>query len=140
MNPLLIGPLFEIAGKVFDRLLPDDKSKAEAQLKLLEMQQTGELAELASAERVSLGQVEINKIEAASENIFKSGWRPFIGWVCGAGLVYEFVLRPFIPLFCSIFLVQCPEMISLDNVLMELMFGMLGLGALRTIEKPKVLK
>lgn len=137
MNPLLIGPLFEIAGKVFDRLLPDDEQKAQAHLELVKLQQNGELAKLASDERLSLGQVEINKIEAQSEQLFKSGWRPFIGWVCGAGLVYEFVLRPFIPLFCSLFLVTCPEMISLDNVLMELMFGMLGLGAMRTLEKKR---
>lgn len=142
MNPLVMGPLFDIGAKILDKVFPDPEKKAEAHLKLVELQQNGQLAELnheisklGIEKELALGQVSINQVEASSDKMFKAGWRPFIGWVCGAGLTYEFLLRPLIPLFCSIFMVTCPTMISLDQVLWELMFGMLGLGTLRTLDK-----
>jgi hypothetical protein len=53
----------------------------------MKLQQSGELAQLA-------GQMDINKTEAASSNVFVSGWRPAIGWVCGAGFAVQFVIGP----------------------------------------------
>lgn len=145
MNPLILGSIFDIGSKILDKVFPDPQQKAEAQLKLIELQQSGQLAELnhelakLNIDRdISLGQVEINKIEASSDNLYKSGWRPGAGWVCVAGLTYEFLIRPLTPLFCSLFAVTCPELISLDQVLWELMFGMLGLGTMRTFEKKKI--
>ena len=44
----LLGPLFEVGKSLIDRLIPDKEKAAEAQLKLLEMQQNGDLAKLAN--------------------------------------------------------------------------------------------
>ena len=38
-------------------------------------------------------QAQINEQEAKHRTIFVAGWRPFIGWVCGFALAYNFVLR-----------------------------------------------
>jgi glycerol dehydrogenase-like iron-containing ADH family enzyme len=44
MNPLFIGPLSDLIGKVFDKVWPDPEKKASAQMELIRMQQSGELA------------------------------------------------------------------------------------------------
>jgi hypothetical protein len=112
----------DIGGKLIDRLWPDPAQRDAAKLELLKLQQSGELAGIT-------GQVEINKIEAANASIFVAGWRPFIGWICGAGLGYQFLVYPILVAFV-------PKIAQLDmGTLLTLLAGMLGLGALRTTEK-----
>jgi len=69
MNPLLLGGLFDLAGKVFDKIFPNPQQAAEAKLKLFEMQQAGEL-------KVLEGQVEIITAEAKSDSWLAASWRP----------------------------------------------------------------
>ena len=137
MNPLLLGGLFDLAGKVFDKIFPNPAQAAEAKLKLFEMQQKGELAVLEAETQLAMGQLEINKVEAGSDSFFKSGWRPAVGWTCVFGLVYQFVFLPFATFFLEVYQVaaKLPTM-NLDT-LMTLLFGLLGLGAYRTVEKVK---
>lgn len=83
-------------------------------------------------------QTKINEIEAASKSLFVSGWRPFIGWVCGFGLGFNFVIRPIMNYVLLVFYTNVPLMESLDTgTLLTLITGMLGFGALRTYEKKK---
>jgi hypothetical protein len=83
----------------------------------------------------NLAQVEVNKVEAASQNMFVAGWRPFVGWTCGVALLYHFLLLPLLHfiLKASGVEVDLPEFdfSHLSTILM----GMLGLGSLRTYEK-----
>lgn len=84
-----------------------------------------------------LAQAEINKIEAAHPSIFVAGWRPFIGWVGGVGLAYNFVLSPFIE-FTSRAAGYTGEMPMPDTgQLMTLITAMLGVGAMRSYDKHK---
>jgi hypothetical protein len=137
MNPLLLGGLFDLAGKVFDKIFPDPKQAAEAKLKMFELQQQGELAVLQAETALATGQMEINKVEAASDSFFKSGWRPAVGWICVFGLFYQFVFLPFATFFLALYEVRA-VMPAMDlNTLMTLLFGLLGLGGYRTIEKLK---
>jgi hypothetical protein len=90
------------------------------------------------AQELAKGQLEINKAEAQSRNIFVAGWRPFIGWGCGVAMVWHFVLAPFIIFFASIFGATIPPLPEFDmGSLMTVLMGMLGLGGLRTFEKYK---
>lgn len=137
MNSLLAGGLFDVLGKVFDRVFPDPQQKAQAQLELLKMQQAGEFKELDASVQLALGQMEVNKVEAASESTFKSGWRPAIGWVCAFGLLYQLLLRPLLGwAAANYFKWSMPPSLEMDT-LGTLLFGMLGLGAFRTVEKIK---
>ncbi len=137
MNPLMLGGLFDLAGKVFDKLFPNPAQANEAKLKLFEMQQKGELAVLEAETKLAMGQIEINKVEAASDSFFKSGWRPAVGWTCVFGLSYQFVFHPFAVFFLHLAEVRA-VLPTLDlNTLMTLLFGLLGLGAYRTVEKVK---
>jgi hypothetical protein len=79
-------------------------------------------------------QTKINEAEAQHRSIFVAGWRPFIGWICGVALAYNFILRDLI-----IFVVgsdNAPPALQMDH-LMTVLMGMLGLGAFRTYEKIK---
>jgi len=82
------------------------------------------------AQKPDLAQAELNKVEAQHRNVFVAGWRPFIGWVCGLGLINMFLLNPWIQWFTGKPGPDLPE-----SVIMELILGLLGLGTLRTIEK-----
>jgi hypothetical protein len=132
MNPLLTGPLATLIGQIFDRVWPDESKKADAQIALLKMQQDGDLKQLEVNLQLALAQSDVDKVEATAPDFFTRGWRPFIGWTCGAALVYDFVARP---LLVGITGHVYPALES--ETLMTLLFGMLGLGAYRTAEKIK---
>lgn len=130
-----ISAALDIGGKLIDRLWPDPAQRDAAKLELMKMTQTGELAQLTAETDLAKAQAAINTAEAGNSNIFVSGWRPFIGWVCGCGLLSQFIVRPF-----AMFLAQAfghvLEYPSLDmGTLLTLLAGMLGLGAMRTQEK-----
>ncbi len=136
MNPLLVGGIFDLAGKVFDKLFPNPEEKAKAQLELFKLQQEGAFKELEAELQLSKGQLEINKAEAESPDLFRGGWRPFIGWVCGFGLMYQFLLRPILTFILMVAETKVQALPTLElETLMTLLFGILGLGAYRTIEK-----
>jgi hypothetical protein len=135
MNPLFISSLFDVGMKMIERFFPDPAAAADAKLKLLEMQQNGDLKQLAADVQLATGQLEVNKAEAQSTDPFRAGWRPFIGWVCGLGLAFQFVVRPLANWTLAIngYTVFLPGLEM--ETLMTLLFGMLGLGAYRTKEK-----
>lgn len=88
------------------------------------------MAKLAAAPH--LANMELNKVEAGHRSIFVAGWRPFIGWVCGLGLANAFLVTPFLEAYTSATAMDIPT-----DIMLELVLGMLGLGALRTAEKLK---
>ncbi len=117
-----IGSVADLANTVIAKIWPD-KSEAEKQ-------------QLAAAVVLVQGQLEVNKVEAVNPSVFVSGWRPFIGWVCGAALVYHYILRPMLPWLLALFSHPVPPIPPLDmGDLITILLGMLGLGGLRTVEK-----
>ena len=86
---------------------------------------------------INKAQIEVNKIEAGSSSLFKSGWRPFVGWVCAFALCYHFVLQPMLAFILTArgleLVLPDFDMTTLTTVLM----GLLGLGGMRSFEKVK---
>ena len=123
-----VSALFEVGSKVLDRVLPDPAQQAAAKLELMKLQQNGELAQIT-------GQMDINKLEATNPSIFVSGWRPSIGWVCGAGFAVQFVVGPLAEWGAALagHPIKFPQMDT--GTMMPLLLGMLGLGGMRTAEK-----
>lgn len=123
-----VTAIMDIGGKVIDRLWPDPVQAANAKLELIKLQQSGELAAMT-------GQLEINKIEAANTSVFVSGWRPAIGWICGAACAWNWVGLPVAKLLLSI--LGHPITLAPADLteMMPILLGMLGLGGLRTLEK-----
>lgn len=106
-------------GNVFDKMFTSDEERAQAEAVLTKI-----------AQQPHLLQAEINKIEASHRSIFVAGWRPFIGWVCGAGLAFPFLVNPLLQWFTG---EPGPQM-QVD-ALTTLVMALLGLGGLRTVEK-----
>jgi hypothetical protein len=116
------GAIADLAGSVINKIWPD-KTEAEKQ-------------QLAAAVAMVQGQLEVNKAEASNPSVFVAGWRPFIGWVCGAALVYHYIVRPMLPWLLALLGKPMPPIPPLDmGDLITILLGMLGLGGLRTYEK-----
>lgn len=137
MNPLLLSGIFQVAQGLLDRIFPDPEKKAAAQLELVKLQQSGELAVIAAASDLAKAQLAVNQEEAKNPSLFISGWRPAVGWICCLSLAYQFVLKPLGTFVAAWAGHHIPELPGLDGTLWELLFGMLGLGGLRTVEKIK---
>ena len=137
MNPLLLSGLFEIGKGIINRIFPDPAQAAAAQLELLKMQQNGDLAQLAADTDLAKLQIQTNIAEAAG-NWFTAGWRPCIGWVCGAGLAYAALIEPFARFIAKVGFGYVGDFPIIDtNLTMQILMGMLGLGAMRSVEKVK---
>ena len=124
----LIGPATKLIGKFIED--KDAKNK-----------RAHEVATMAEkpAQELSKGQLEINKAEAQSRNIFVAGWRPFVGWTCGLALFYTYLVQP-IAIFGMGQTGNLVHLPPLDlSTMMPVLLGMLGLGGLRSWEKYKKL-
>ena len=136
MNPLVISGLFSAAQSLIERFFPDPEKKAVAQLELLKMQQTGELANLAAETDLAKLQVQVNLEEAKSTNWFVAAWRPFIGWICGFGLAYVSIIEPLARFSAQGWFHYTGSFPIIDTTItMQVLLGMLGLAAARTVEK-----
>lgn len=134
MNPMILGPIIKIAEEIFDRVIPDREGRARAKQEL-EMELLKRRSEIIAATQASdAGQVDVNKVEAASPDLFRGGWRPAVGWSCAIGVFYQFVARPLLTWLSPDLGLTTPPSLEMTD-LMFLLGGMLGLGTLRTVEK-----
>ena len=117
----ILGSLIGPATQLLDKVIEDKDQKAAL---------AHEIATMAErhAQELAKGQLEVNKVEAAHHSIFVSGWRPCIGWVCALGLLYNTILSNILGIW-----VEVPEIDT--TLLVPVMMGMLGLGAMRSYEK-----
>jgi len=106
-------------GNVLDSLFTSDEEKLDKQALLTKL-----------AQQPNLAQVELNKVEAGHRSIFVAGWRPAIGWVCAIGLLMTFIVNPFLQWLTGDAGPALP-----NDIILELVLALLGLGALRTVEK-----
>lgn len=129
--------LIPLLGNLLDKFFPDPAAANDAKLKLMQMAQTGELAQLDADTKLALGQLDVNKAEATSNSVWVAGWRPFIGWVCGAAFAFKFVLGPSAVVLMAMLghPITLPEFDFTE--MSTILLGMLGLGGLRTVEKIK---
>jgi len=120
-----LAPVTAIAN-VIDKILPDKAQNDAAKAALITLQTQGELAQI-------MGQLEVDKTEAASQSTFVAGWRPFIGWICGLALGYEMIARPLLTFAFAHYHTVAPSIDTGD--LLGLVTAMLGMGAMRSYDK-----
>jgi hypothetical protein len=126
----LLPSLLPVVGDVLDRFFPNKEEKERAEREIA-AKLTEHLA------KIDLAQLEVNKAEAASRNIFVAGWRPFVGWTCGMALAYTYVVQPIL-VFGLAHYGYWVDLPPLDmSTMMPVLLGMLGLGGLRSFEKYK---
>lgn len=122
-----IAQPIEAIGNVLDKLFTSKEEKL-----------TREEAMMRLLQQPSMAQTELNKVEAQHRSVFVAGWRPFIGWICGIALAYNFIFRD---ITAWIMTMRFPDMepppeLAMEH-LMTVLLGMLGLGTMRTYEKIK---
>ena len=140
MDLIGIGSILEGVGKIAGDLVTTDKERNELELEGRKL----DLEQARIDQATDLAQVDVNKIEAASSNLFVSGWRPAVGWVGVLGLAYQFLGYPLmqwawafgqgvdlIPQELS-----APSDLDVEQ-LMTLLAGLLGFGGMRSFEKHK---
>lgn len=129
--------LLTFGKSLIERVFPDPAAKAAAELELLKLHQSGELAQLAAETDLAKGQLAINVEEAKSANLFVSGWRPAVGWTGAVGLAYAAVLEPMARFAATMGGYTGTFPVIDTTITMQVLFGLLGLGAMRTAEKLK---
>jgi hypothetical protein len=126
LDKILSGGLVGSVGKIVDELHTSDEEKAQAKIKLQELDN-----------QLKTKQMDINKVEAGHRSIFVAGWRPALGWISALSVGYVYLFQPFIVMVLKIAGSDI-ELPTLDlSQLMPLILGMLGLGGLRSFEKAK---
>lgn len=124
---LAAGPIASGLFGLIDKLFTSDDERMVAKLKVLELEKSGELA-----------QISVNAQEAKHSSLFVAGWRPFIGWVCGFAFAWTFLLYPILQF--TVLALGVPLDLHLLPVMdlsemMPVLLGMLGLGAMRSYER-----
>lgn len=113
-----VDSVFEGTNKILDGLITNKEEKAKVFITLTK------------------AQTELNKLNAAHRTIFVAGWRPFIGWICGLSLLYNYIIKDITNYFIK---VNYPDFDPLPSLQMEhlmtILLGMLGLAGYRSVEK-----
>lgn len=127
MDLLGIGSVIEGVGKVAEHFVTTDKERMALELESRRIDQQNDMA-----------QIEVNKQEAQNGKLFVSGWRPFVGWVCGFALLYVSILDPIARFVAEVICDYTGKFPQIDTTItMQVLFGLLGLGGMRTYEKSK---
>jgi hypothetical protein len=122
MSPF-IAAILPVLGKVLEKVIPDRDRRDEIAYEIATQAES-------HAQAIQIAQIEVNKIEAAHKSLFVAGWRPFIGWVCGVAMGFNYLVVPVADIWLDI--------TPLDTAVMfPVLLGLLGLGGLRTAEKVK---
>lgn len=127
MLALLLPLLEPIVGRLVG-MIPDpaarEREKAQAMAAIMAM-----------AQSMDAGQLDVNRTEAASGRLFVAGWRPFVGWVCAAGVAWNWIGLP-VALFVLAAAGRSVDLRPADlSEMLPLLFGLLGMGGMRTVEK-----
>ena len=137
--PLLA--LIPLVDRIIDKVFPDPEKAASAKLEMLKLTQASADKELDAAVQMATGQMKVNEAEAASEGWYKGGWRPAIGYVGAFCLLYNYVGNPLLIWGCALWAPDVvPPNLPIDDHMWELIFGLVGLGGWRTLDKRSAIK
>jgi hypothetical protein len=123
-----IGEIANLASSIVSKIWPDASQAQKDALTL-------ELAQMQAQTAADAAQTSVDQAEAGNTSVFVAGWRPFIGWVCGSAFAWTFIVAPMVTYGAALaghpLSLPALDLSQLSPVLM----GMLGLGAMRTVEK-----
>lgn len=129
IDPITVG--IGLVNTVISRVWPDATEDKKKQAEII-------ASEIANEHLQRLAQIDVNKTEAASTKLFVSGWRPACGWIGAIALLYASMLEPFMRFVSVVLFGYKGEFPVIDTTItMQVLFGILGLGTMRTIDKIK---
>ena len=129
----ILKSLIQPVTSILDKFIPDADTKQKI---------AHEIATMAEkhAHESAMAQIEVNKTKAGHRNLFVAGWRPAVGWVCVLSMASNFLVIP----MANFTLALADSTVNIPlidlSTMMPVLMGMLGLGALRTVEKTKGVK
>jgi|TARA_R110000796_G_scaffold214551_2_gene330498 hypothetical protein len=132
-----LSAALDVGKSLIEKIWPDPVKQSQEIRKLQELHQKGDLAVLNAEVQLLLGQINVNATEASHKSIFVAGWRPFVGWVCGFGLLYASVIEPLMRFIATVNDYTGTFPVLDTTITMQVLLGMLGLGLMRTKEKEK---
>lgn len=116
-----VSAALDLAGNVINKIWPDKTEQEKAELALI----------VATVQ----GQMAVNQTEAAHPSVFVSGWRPYIGWVCGMAFAWNWIGLPVTKVALSLNGVDMTLEPASMAEMMPVLLGMLGLAGMRTYER-----
>ena len=132
MSLLGVSSIIEAVGKVAGDLITTDKERMEMEIEQRKLDLEEKKLDMAG----DMAQIDVNKEEAKSSSFFVSGWRPFIGWGCGIAFIYSALIEPICRFVATTVFMYNGAFPTIETYLtMQVMLGMLGLGAMRSFEK-----
>jgi hypothetical protein len=121
-----------LGGPIVQKLLdfiPDPAERARQQFALQQ-------AAIEEANKAEADQRDINKVEAGSASMFVAGWRPAVGWLCVFTLAWSWVAAPLASWVIVLVSPGAPPLPTLGSADSQtLLYALLGLGSLRTVDK-----
>lgn len=144
-----ISSMLDIGKSIIERIWPDPAKQAEEFFKLQKLAQEGDVVKLNAEVSLMLAQIEVNKIDAKSGNLFQAGWRPSIGWIgsISLGLMYipKAIMLTYMWSWQNISIIQKAEDISKVTLtafpnlgsadIIGLLGSLLGVGIMRSYDK-----
>lgn len=144
MDPVTISSLVRLGTSLIQKIWPDPAKQAEELRKLKELEQTGDIAQLNAFVQLMLAQIEVNKIQAQHKSLFVAGPRPFVLWVGGVALAWQFVLYPMLLWFWAFWQSKgyvpadmLPPPVLDSSELMALVSALLGVAGMRSFDKSR---
>lgn len=124
-----LGSIADLAKTVVDKIWPDKTQEEKDKMAMALAEMNNELSQLSA-------QTDIDKVEAASGSTFVSGWRPFIGWICGVALAYVSLIEPLARFIAQVIYKYIGTFPVIDTTItMQVLLGMLGLAGFRSWDK-----
>lgn len=132
-----LGSAFDFVSNIVDKIFPDKDKADQVKLEMLKLQQVGEFKIADQAFELAKGQIAVN-IEEAKKGGILNQWRPALGWVCVLAYAFNYLLLPLANWGAKFYDAAAPSIVALETgELTTLLFGMLGIGGMRTFEKLK---
>lgn len=126
-----LGSIAELGTAVINRIWPDANEREKAKLQLL-------MTELSAELEIRKAQLAINQAEATHPSVWVAGWRPAIGWIGVLTLFATYIGQPFAVWVCWVIdPTLTPPRLETDRIMSEIIFGLLGIGGMRSFEKMK---
>jgi len=133
-----LSALFELGKTAIEKIWPDPSKRAEELFKLEKLKQDGNLAELNAQVNLMLGQIKVNEVQASHPSIFVAGARPAVMWIGAFGLAYASIIDPLMRFVAAVAFGYTGSFPAVDSTItMQVLFGILGLGAFRSYDKTK---
>jgi len=126
-DPFTAG--FDLIKTGLDKFFPDANEELKGKL-------AQAAAEINNEYQVTIAQLKVNEVEAASPSVFVAGARPAAMWVGVITLFYSGIGISLLSWVAIAFGLPIPPVID-PTTSTNILMGLLGLGGLRTVDKLK---